>query len=941
MTSIRRTRPTRARTAVAALLAVATSVGALVGLPTPAGSVAPVAAVHETQVNALPNAATPHALNGSVRTVAVVGNTVFMGGDFTQAANPDRTAVARSWILAFDKATGVIRSGWAPQLDGMVHSIVAAEDGQSIYVGGAFSNINGARQPKVARLRVSDGAVLPFKPAVDATVTTMALVGDRLWLGGVFKNIQGRALRVAMVDAQTAVIDDRMDIPFTGTHHGIGDGKIWRIEPSPDGRHLLVGGSFSAVGGQPRGQIAKLDLAADGTPTLSTWSTTRYAPTCASSVVDSLRDISYSPDGSYFVIGTSGGLPGNNDTLCDTTARWEESDTPNSQPTWVNPTGGDSVYSVEATGAAVYIGGHFRWSNNVNGRDSKQPGAVDREGIQAVDPANGLPLSWNPGRDRGQAVWQMVATPDGLYVASDTDRIARYLYRGRIAFFPVAGGNPVPQPRPLVLPSSLHQYVPQSGGTPARIVARSYDGTTFGNPSTVATVPSDFGGLTGAFRVDGTLYTAHSDGTFKARSYDGTTFGPAATINLNGLTAFADDLRNLRGITYSNGRIFYGRSGTNTLYSRGFTVESRTVGGARASIATSSTTTLSYGSIGSFVVIGGQAYYTDTRTGVLRRGTWSDATGIDAGSVTTVSSSGPGGIAWNTGELWAVQGTIPNQPPTASFTAACTGLTCSVDAAGSTDGDGQVASVQWAFGDGGTGSGTTASRRYAAAGTYTITATVTDDDGASSTATRTVTVTGPQVVGTASSAGNQTKTTHTVTIPAAVQPGDQLVLFSASNAPSTMSATASQGWTRIIDASTSGSRHGAFVRTAAAGDAGSTVSVTLSDLAKADLTLVAYRGVSLGASAGQAGYTTPTLTATPGAWAVSYWADKSATTTAINPPAGVEVRFQRTATGAGHLTETLGDVIATGGTVGGLTATPAGGAPVANAAAMTVVLNPT
>ncbi|HEU5151713.1 MAG TPA: PKD domain-containing protein [Iamia sp.] len=934
----RRTRPTRA--VATALLTVAATLGALVGATAPAGGVAPVAAPHTTQVNALPTSATPHALNGSVRTVAVVGGTVFMGGDFTQAANPDRTAVARSWILAFDKGTGVIRTGWAPQLDGMVHSIVPAADGQSIYVGGAFSSVNGVRQPKVARLRVSDGTAMTFKPAVDATVTTMALIGDRLWLGGVFKSIQGRALRVAAVDAQTAVIDDRMNIPFTGTHHGIGQGKIWRIEPSPDGRHVLVGGSFSAVGGQPRGQIAKIDIAPDGTPSLSPWSTTRYAPRCAASVEDSLRDISYSPDGSYFVVGTSGGLPpGDNSTLCDTTARWEESDTPNAQPTWVNPTGGDSVYSVEVSGAAVYIGGHFRWSNNVNGRDSKQPGAVDREGIAALDPVNGVPLSWNPGRDRGQAVWQMLSTPDGLYVASDTDRIARYLYRGRIAFFPVAGGLPVPQPAPLQLPSGFHQLVPQAGNTAARIISRAYDGTTFGTPQTVASVPSDFGNLRGAFVAEGNLYTAHGDGTFKVRSYAGTTFGAPTTIELNGLSAFAADLRDLRALTYADGKIFYSTSSTS-LYSRGFSIESRIVGGLRTTVATSSSATLHYGNVGSLVVIDGQAYYSDTRNGALRRGAWSSTGGIDVASVVTVSASGPGNVAWNTGELWGVQGEIPNQPPTAAFEANCTGLTCTVDAAGSTDGDGEIAGVQWAFGDGGTATGTTASHRYAAAGTFTITATVTDDDGATASTTREVTVTGPQVVATAASAGNQTKATHTVVVPADVRPGDQLVLFVASNATGATSVSTPAGWTRIVDTPTAGSRHAAFARTAVAGDAGSTVSVTLGALAKADLTVAAYRGVTLGASAGQAGYTTPTVATTPGAWAVSYWADKSATTTALTPPADVAVRFQRAGTGAGHLTETLGDVVATGTSTGGLTATPAGGAPVANAAAITVVLDP-
>lgn len=85
----------------------------------------------------------------------------------------------------------------------------------------------------------------------------------------------------------------------------------------------------------------------------------------------------------------------------------------------------------------------------------------------------------------------------------------------------------------------------------------------------------------------------------------------------------------------------------------------------------------------------------------------------------------------------------PNQAPTASFTVTTSGLTASVDSAASTDPDGTIVSRTWSFGDGGTATGTTASRTYAAAGTYTVTLTVTDDDGAAATTTRAVTVTAP------------------------------------------------------------------------------------------------------------------------------------------------------------------------------------------------------
>jgi PKD repeat protein len=88
-------------------------------------------------------------------------------------------------------------------------------------------------------------------------------------------------------------------------------------------------------------------------------------------------------------------------------------------------------------------------------------------------------------------------------------------------------------------------------------------------------------------------------------------------------------------------------------------------------------------------------------------------------------------------------GPVENQPPTAAFTASCAETTCSLDALSSTDPDGTIASYAWAFGDGATGTGATASHTYAVAGTYPVTLTVTDDDGATGTVSHDVTVTTP------------------------------------------------------------------------------------------------------------------------------------------------------------------------------------------------------
>lgn len=83
--------------------------------------------------------------------------------------------------------------------------------------------------------------------------------------------------------------------------------------------------------------------------------------------------------------------------------------------------------------------------------------------------------------------------------------------------------------------------------------------------------------------------------------------------------------------------------------------------------------------------------------------------------------------------------TTPNQPPTARFTISPASgpppLSVALDASASRDADGTVASYQWDFGTGATGSGRTVEHTYTESAAYVVTLTVTDDDGAETSTT--------------------------------------------------------------------------------------------------------------------------------------------------------------------------------------------------------------
>ena len=463
--------------------ALVTSVGLAVAVAGPGAT--PAHAVNTDQgdrvVSANPADNTPHVMNGSVNALTQVGNKIIAAGTFT-SVSPSGTFsntaddVTRNRIFAFDATTGVIDPSFNPNLGGSANSLTT--DGTYIYVGGSFSSVGGNTAIKrVVKLTASGSVVSAFNAVPNKGVNEVVVRDNRLYLGGSFTSVKSGTsaavsrLAFAAVDSTTGAVLSGVNVPFTGVYDpnngGGGTTNIKRFDVTPDGSRLIAIGNFSTVGGQPRAQVAMLDTSG-ATTTVAQWATDRFdrAHNSCAGVFDTFtRDVDFSPDGSYLVISATGAFAGGlgSGTMCDTTSRWETDSTGN-DPTWQDYTGGDTTYGVAITGSAVYVGGHMRWQNNPYQGDQAGPGAVPREGIAALDPINGLPLSWNPGRSRGVGAQALFATSTGLWVGSDTTKIGGETH-GRLAFMPLAGGSTVPTVAPANLPGNLFLAQRSTGGS--------------------------------------------------------------------------------------------------------------------------------------------------------------------------------------------------------------------------------------------------------------------------------------------------------------------------------------------------------------------------------------------------------------------------------------------------------------------------------------------
>lgn len=394
----------------------------------------------QAAVAAVPASWTPQILSSdaTVRQLVQCGSLMYAVGSFSSVGQGGKT-YTRNNAFSFSATTGAL-TGWNPNVNGEVNSVALTPDCSTAFLGGKFTTVHGTSAKNIAAVATSTGAVRTgFRHSAGGMVNTVLMVngGQDLLVGGNFTSINGSSTPYYVsLTPSNGVVNSYLKVTVAGQlPPDSGPTKVYNQQLSPQGDRVLFEGIFTTISGQPRLQLAELDLTSTAA-TLDPWyNKTLNSTYCKQTEQFYARDAAFSPDEKTIYIATTGYT--GSSPYCDAVTAF--TNTPNASVKWINKTGGDSLYAVAATSTDVYIGGHERWANNPNGLDSCGSGCVSRPGIGDIGVSTGLATSWNPTRDRGQGADDLLLTSAGLWIASDTYFNSVHCagrYHPGICFFP-------------------------------------------------------------------------------------------------------------------------------------------------------------------------------------------------------------------------------------------------------------------------------------------------------------------------------------------------------------------------------------------------------------------------------------------------------------------------------------------------------------------------
>jgi trimeric autotransporter adhesin len=373
-------------------------------------------------------------VDSTVWTMLRDGDTLYIGGEFSTVEG-----VGRNGLAALSVADGSLDAGWNPAPSAYASIVALALDGMDLYVGGEFTAIGGENILRLARVSTATGdADASWAPAPDSMVRTLLVSGGTLYVGGQFSTISGvpRQRLAALSTSAGATAMAWTPDP---------NNNVWTL--ALDGDTLYVGGSYTTIASNARGSLASFDIGG-GAPALTSWNPGANAL---------VMDLTVAGNRLY----VAGSFTAFEETIRRHLASFDLTDDPPTLTSW------DPVASDQARAVATTTGGQV-----LAGGDFTSIGGVVRNRLAAIDLTTGAPTDWAP--DLNAVAITMKQSGTTLYVGGYFTSIDGQT-RNRLAAFDTTTGDLLPW-APSVENGSSGTYV----GTLEADGALVYAGGSFG-----------------------------------------------------------------------------------------------------------------------------------------------------------------------------------------------------------------------------------------------------------------------------------------------------------------------------------------------------------------------------------------------------------------------------------------------------------------------------
>ncbi len=298
-------------------------------------------------------------LNGEVRSIAILGNSLFVGGEFTQADAGSASPISVSNIARFDMRTNTwsaLGSGTGNGVNGRVYAISAFN--HLVFVGGDFTQANaGASSISANHVAVFDTQTNAWSAlgssGVNGVVYALATLGEDLFIGGDFTQVTGRtSLKATGIVRFHTKANQWSNLGSGSGVSGASQPAVYAIAVSGD--DVFIGGEFTQVNA---GSTMAANYIARFNTARNTWSTLGTAP--GNGVNGAVNAIAVL--GEYLFVGgffTKANLGATAPVMASYIARY--SLTTNAWSVFSSTSSiNNEVYAIASSGQDVFIGGNF------------------------------------------------------------------------------------------------------------------------------------------------------------------------------------------------------------------------------------------------------------------------------------------------------------------------------------------------------------------------------------------------------------------------------------------------------------------------------------------------------------------------------------------------------------------------------------------------------